>query len=331
MSTLGSLAVGSSVYLNVDGVRTEFLVVHQGIPDETLYDASCNGTWLLMKGIYEKREWHSSLSTQYAPSTIHEYLNSDFLGLLDSVVQERIKQVKIPYAKGNSTSTVYSGSSGLSAKLFLLSGYEIGFTTDDGSFPADGSCLAYFDGAEDSDRVAYLDGEATMWWLRSPHSDEEYVWAMMPGGYEYSSGLAIVSYGIRPALILPADSDIYAFGAVIAPMSVKQCRLPRKMKTGFIKLHLSGDLNVSYAYVAIDGATYATAQTLKLKAGTEVTVTVSGTITSQCTITLNGETVKSGSGSYTFNATDGCRIVFSKSLYLSYYYYTAAITMPYTG
>ena len=39
-------ALGNTPYLNVGGVRKEFLVVHQGLPS-SLYDASCDGTWLL--------------------------------------------------------------------------------------------------------------------------------------------------------------------------------------------------------------------------------------------------------------------------------------------
>ena len=42
---LGSKASGSIVKLNVGGVATEFLVVHQGLPGP-MYDASCDGTWL---------------------------------------------------------------------------------------------------------------------------------------------------------------------------------------------------------------------------------------------------------------------------------------------
>ena len=38
---LGSLAVGSVVKLDLDGVATEFLVVNQGMPSG-LYDVSCN-------------------------------------------------------------------------------------------------------------------------------------------------------------------------------------------------------------------------------------------------------------------------------------------------
>ena len=44
----GELDIGSSVFLNVDGVPVEFLVVHQGLPS-SIYDTSCDGTWFLMK------------------------------------------------------------------------------------------------------------------------------------------------------------------------------------------------------------------------------------------------------------------------------------------
>jgi len=126
---ISSLAVGSSVYLNVGGVRKEFLVVHQGKPS-SMYDESCNGTWLLMKDIYENRKWHSSNVNKYESSDIHAYLNSTFLGLFDSNIRDAIKQVKIPYRKnGGSGGTDQSGANGLLCKIFLLSGYEVGFTT----------------------------------------------------------------------------------------------------------------------------------------------------------------------------------------------------------
>lgn len=51
VTQIGSLGIGTSVYMNVNNARTEFLVVHQGLPSSD-YDSSCNGTWLLMKNIY---------------------------------------------------------------------------------------------------------------------------------------------------------------------------------------------------------------------------------------------------------------------------------------
>lgn len=41
---VGELPVGSSVYMNVDGSRREFIIVQQGNPNPAIYDASCDGT-----------------------------------------------------------------------------------------------------------------------------------------------------------------------------------------------------------------------------------------------------------------------------------------------
>ena len=128
--TLGSKAVGSTIKLKVNGSARNFIVVHQGKPS-SVYDDSCAGTWLLMKDIYERRQWDSSNTNDYANSTIHSYLNSTFLNLVESSVKNAIKQVKIPYRKGHGTSkTVTSGSNGLSAKIFLLSATETSFSYD---------------------------------------------------------------------------------------------------------------------------------------------------------------------------------------------------------
>lgn len=54
--TLGSYDVGKTIKIAVDGKDYDWLVVHQGIPDAGIYDTSCNGTWLLMKDIYENRQ-----------------------------------------------------------------------------------------------------------------------------------------------------------------------------------------------------------------------------------------------------------------------------------
>ena len=43
---LGDRAVGGKVYFNVNNIRTEWIIVHQGLPGD-MYDASCFGTWLL--------------------------------------------------------------------------------------------------------------------------------------------------------------------------------------------------------------------------------------------------------------------------------------------
>ena len=168
---LSTKAVGSTVKLKVNGTLRDFIVVHQGKPS-SIYDDSCNGTWLLMEDIYETRQWHSSNVNKLESSTIHSYLNSTFLGLFDDDIQSQIKQVKIPYRQnGGSGGTDRSGANGLSCKIFLLSGKEVGWDSSDNQyFPNDGAKLDYFlDGtgtSANNKRIAYLNNSATNWWLR---------------------------------------------------------------------------------------------------------------------------------------------------------------------
>lgn len=113
---LGSKAVGSIVKLKVNGTAKEFIVVHQGKPG-SMYDDSCNGTWLLMKDIYENRVWQSGDINKYESSDIHAYLNSTFLNLFDSNIKDAIKQVKIPYRKnGGSDAPTRAARTGCPAR-----------------------------------------------------------------------------------------------------------------------------------------------------------------------------------------------------------------------
>ena len=217
---ISTLAVGSSVYLNVGGVRKEVLVVHPGLPS-SLYDASCDGTWLLMKDCYENRQWNSSDYNVYETSTVNTYLNGPFLSLFDSNIQGIIKQVKIPYRKnGGPGGTDQSGANGLSVKIFPLSGYEIGWTTAiDPYLTVEGVKLAYFESGTSTSaqnkRSAYLNGSAVDWWLRSLNGySATSVWFVDSAG---GSGVRGVSFslGIRPALILPSTTLVDDSGNVV--------------------------------------------------------------------------------------------------------------------
>lgn len=216
-STLSEKAVGDSVFLNVNGVLTEFLVVHQGLPS-SMYDSSCNGTWLLMKDLYEKRAWDSS-NNDYANSDIHAYLNGTFLGLFDSNIQTAIKQVKLPYQNGTgSGGSVISGSSGLSTRVFLPAAYELNYGSENpGIFPADGSVLDYFTSVNSMDRskcIGYYNGAVTAWWLRSPSIyDDSKSWYVTSNG-AYDMNACSTMYGIRPALIFDSSIGIKDDGSL---------------------------------------------------------------------------------------------------------------------
>lgn len=236
--TLSSKAIGSTIKLKVNGSAKDFIVVHQGKPS-SVYDDSCNGTWLLMKDIYESRQWHSSNTNDYANSAIHSYLNSTFLNLFESNIKNAIKQVKLPYRKGSGTSTtVTSGSNGLSAKIFLLSATETSFSFS--SMPSgEGAELAYFkgcaDNSSDSKRVAYLNGSAAYWWLRAPYCGSFSGALGVNSSGDWYGGNCSSSYGIRPALILPSTLLVSDDGTVstnTAPSTPGSISVPSSIMGG---------------------------------------------------------------------------------------------------
>ena len=208
-TSAGDIDVGSTVKINENGSPVDYIVVQQGLAG-SMYDASCDGTWLLRKDIAENRVWDSGNVNDYANSDINAYLNGDWLDRYDADVAEAIKQVKIPYRAGSGYGkTVTSGASGLSAKIFLLSATEVSFNMS--SMPTnEGVELAYFSGCADNGadnkRIAYLNSSTTVWWLRSPYCYPSYgsSYAVSVGkDGNWRTDSCSGSYGIRPALILP--------------------------------------------------------------------------------------------------------------------------------
>ncbi len=178
---LSAKAVGSTVKLKVGGTYRDFIVVHQGLPG-SMYDASCNGTWLLEEVGHERRNWHSSNVNDYANSDVHAYLNGDYLNQFDAGIRSIIMPVKVPYVKGDGKSgTICSGSDGLPCRIFLLSSGEVGHRSSDISSVIDvGNLLSYFIAGQDTTamnkRRAKGDGSSgwVRWWNRSPLNNTSY-------------------------------------------------------------------------------------------------------------------------------------------------------------
>lgn len=218
---IGSMPVGSVVKINENGNPVNYLIVHQGLPS-SMYDASCNGTWLLRKNTLSPNDsW--GRTNKLENSTIHGYLNGTFLKRYNSSTLSAIKQVKIPYRKGGGANgTNCYGADGLSCKAFALSGCEVGWTTSLSSkLPVDGDKLAYFELGDSSSanykREAYKEGgRSTDWWLRSPRTDDDdYVWRASGSGCGTSS---VENYlaPYRPALILSPSTLVDDLGNIIA-------------------------------------------------------------------------------------------------------------------
>lgn len=206
-----TLPVGSTVKLMEGGTAVEYLVVNQGIPENSsLYDASCDGTWLLRKDCHSSRKWNTSDINNYETSAINTWLNGDFFSSLGSVERTTVKQVKIPYRAGAGYSTtVTSGASGLSCKVFLLSATEVALNRS--NMPVnEGSVLSYFNGCAssgaDAKRTAEYNGSSVFWWLRSPYCwssvGSSVAFVITSSGGEQGQSCSSNMYA-RPALILP--------------------------------------------------------------------------------------------------------------------------------
>lgn len=207
---MSDLEIGQTIKLNLNGAPWEWLVVHQGLPS-SIYDTSCDGTWLLLKDIYKTQQWNNTSLNVLETSTVQSYLNGDFLNLFDGNIKGAIKQVKIPYRKnGGSGGTDQSGANGLLCKIFPLSGYEVGWTTSDNPyFPQDGAKLSYFESgtgtSANNKRIAKLNGSAASWWLRSPYTYDDYRVLVVYSNGDDDHLSASLANGIRPAIILPSD------------------------------------------------------------------------------------------------------------------------------
>ena len=262
---LGTKAVGSIVKIKVNGASKDFIIVHQGLPSSA-YDASCNGVWVVMKDIYTAMKWDGS-NNDYLNSDMTAYLNGTFISLIDADIRNAIKQVKIPYTN-YSNNNVMSGSNGLSCKVFLLSGTEVGFSGVS-YMNTEGAKLSYFDSA--SKRIAYNGSSAAVWWLRSPYtSSNDGVWSVnTDGSYDYN--WCSNSYGVRPAFVLPSELVVSDDGTVstnTAPaINASSTNLGEK----------NAPFNFGYTVTDADGDTLTVAEKLDGKTTATRTGVASGT------------------------------------------------------
>lgn len=328
-TTLGSKAVGSVVKIKENGTRVNYLVVHQGKPS-SIYDESCNGTWLLRQDIAEERIWDDDNKNTLETSDIHAYLNGTWLNRYETDIKNAIKQVKIPYRQnGGANGTDRTGADGLSCKIFLVSGYEVGWTTSISSdFPNDGAKLSYFESGNGSSakqkRVAKLNGSATHWWLRSPYTRvTNVVWRVRSDG-DHGDYNAYNSFGVRPAFVLPSNLLVNSDGTVVVntPPAISGST-PSGSDLGTKE----EGFDFPYSVTDVDGDTVTVKEYLDDVLKRTYTATLEQSNTVQCVTAAHWQTVLNGSHTLKVVANDGkadsapYTATFSKAVY------TASITL----
>ena len=208
---ISSLSVGSSVWMNVNGVQTEFIIVHHGNPNPSLYDASCNGTWLMTKlsAPIGNIAFNSNYDCDFSTSDMFRYMNETYLNQFEAKIRNIIKRVKLPYTTDGTT--VMSLGNGVSCKIFCTNYYETGYAPSGRQTAEDGSKLDYFELGETTSaknkRICYrADGNAIGYWTRTL-SSRTYAWIFNEAGTGTNRTLTF-QLAIRPFLILPLDAKI---------------------------------------------------------------------------------------------------------------------------
>lgn len=200
---------GKIINLPVNGVMVPHRVVHIGNPDPELYDASCDGVWLMRQSVVENGAWNDSGVNTLAGSTIMTKM-ARYVNDYDETVQTAIKTVKIPYGAGDTSSSVNSGANGLECKMFPLSIDELGLSAEQvGEIAACGSKLDYFlsgnSSYAQSKRKAAGNQNINQYWTRTvvTYNSDTSILINMNGDDAAASVIGNGIIGYRNVFLLP--------------------------------------------------------------------------------------------------------------------------------
>lgn len=238
------LSVGESVFLTVNGVLTEFLVVHKGNPDTSIYDASCDGIWITAKYatdvaiVYPTKDTSGDsvdLSSDgyyykimYHESNPHRYLNSTYYNTINAKQKERIKTVKVPYSTDiGYTTTHHTKADGVSANVFLLCTQEM--NPNSALHSGIGVVLQHFSdfnmGFDSRRAITTTSGSKVDYWTRDSsrgYDDGSYKRVMNyisasggEAGLTWREKWETIAKHLRPTMILSYDTKVNTQNVVI--------------------------------------------------------------------------------------------------------------------
>jgi len=189
--TLSSLADGTEFTLNetVLGATTQATFIKL----QNNYQSS-GRVLVLRKDTIGSVAFHSSYNA-YSGGSLDTYLNTTYIGYLDSTIRGKLTNVTIPYTIGNGNNTV----STISRKCFALSATEYGYS--DSYAKVEGSVIPFFS-------VNGVPTPNAISWLRSPRANGTgFAFTLSPNGSAASLGYgyAYDTYSARPAFTLPSN------------------------------------------------------------------------------------------------------------------------------
>lgn len=192
---VGTLEEGSIVYLNENGVPTEFYVAKQGY--EPNYNS--NRVLLVRKEASQQGAWNSTNVNTYDGCTMDQWFNGEYLQSLDSDVQSAIGSTNIPYTPMGGITAVQR----INKSVFSLSISELGLTASNANI--EGTELPISEAL----KIANYNGSVARQATRTPVlSSGDYYFAVSISGSPDSFSCNQNAGHYRPAFTLPTDFEV---------------------------------------------------------------------------------------------------------------------------
>ena len=201
-------SLGKTVAIQWNGEPTLFRAVQVGNPDPSIYDASCDGIWIMAVDYLIRMVFGSN--NNYKSSNIHTWCNGDFINGFEHEIQEKVKTVKIPYWDGSGTTgSLKNGAEGLSTKGFLLSLDEFGYPQ------SEARSMGHMLSAFKSGKPPVTKGNYFL--CRNPTSTNttEIFGFLTNNPSSKFTPKATQEANFTPCFILPLDTDLSTIGTVV--------------------------------------------------------------------------------------------------------------------
>lgn len=201
-------SLGKTVAIQWNGEPTLFRVVQVGNPDPSIYDASCDGIWVMAVDYLTRMI--TGLNNDYKASNAHTWCNGDFIDGFETELQEKIKMVKIPYWDGTGTEgSLKNGAEGLSTKGFLPSLDEFGYPQ------SEARSMGHMLSAFKSGKPPVTKGNYFL--CRNPTSTNttEIFGFLTNNPSSKFTPKATQEANFTPCFILPLDTDLSTIGTVV--------------------------------------------------------------------------------------------------------------------
>ena len=207
-TTFGDLSVGDIVNLSEGESAAEYIVVHQGNPDPSIY-SDAGGTWLMRNQVTTYRAFSyagNDETTKYPDTAVQDDLETWFNALPEET-RTKFKQVTIKYNYYGSDASRTEGLDSFQCYVFLPAEQELGSTSASALAQQTAATLSYFSDSSNrtSRRIRGNGTSAKDYWTRTRGSEyTRYQYVTSSGSITYDTNSK--NYFLLPMLV--ADSSI---------------------------------------------------------------------------------------------------------------------------